>query len=349
MANKEEKKQAKQEKASQSKRAKEERKKIFAEINAKKKSMKNERQRLLKLYAQKEVDLKNRYRADVALAGNNKEKIKLLKAQYKQDVWDLHNQRDYAVSKYYMGDKTQRKQRMKVDKRIAYKEYDEQKVVLKNNLKKELEVIKKEHKQNVANLKGQFSIKAEFETMNKFRKEIAPFKRQLKDAKIALKKEYQTNVKAIKANYKVTSERVRQLDKARDTYETKLSQVKTTYDNQCNDIRKKLNITFNLQMYNDKIIDESNDYESKYIQAKVNYKNKLTQLQQKRDLSYDYELDAGFTIRRWWYGVGKEFQRMSWPGPKKTVRDLMIVLAITIFLALIFLVIDVIFSKTGIM
>ena len=86
MANKEEKKQAKQEKASQSKRAKEERKKIFAEINAKKKSMKNERQRLLKLYAQKEVDLKNRYRADVALAGNNKEKIKLLKAQYKQDV-----------------------------------------------------------------------------------------------------------------------------------------------------------------------------------------------------------------------------------------------------------------------
>ena len=55
---------------------------------------------------------------------------------------------------------------------------------------------------------------------------------------------------------------------------------------------------FNLQFYNDKIIDESNAYESKYIQARVNYRNKQTQLKQKRDLSYEYELDTGFAIRR---------------------------------------------------
>ena len=344
-----EKQQSKLEKAEQRRKAKEERQRIFAEVNAKKQTMKAERERLLKLYTQKEVELRSKFESDITAAGTDEQRIKLLKAQYKQDLWDLHNQRDYALAKYYVSDKTQRRQKMKVDKRIAYHEYDKQKKVLAKNLKTELEILKKDHKANVAKLKSQYTIKAEYRLMKQFRNDIAPFKRQLRDAKASLKQDYNTNVKALKANYKDGGERVRQLDKARDSYETKLAQAKATYTSQCDEARSKLNIQFNLQTYNDKLIDESNDYESKYIQARVNYKNKLVQLKQKRDLSYEYELDTGFTIRRWWFGVGKEFQRMSWPAPKKTVRDLMIVLAITIFLAVIFLIIDVIFSKTGIM
>ncbi|MCF0125542.1 MAG: hypothetical protein HUJ68_07290 [Clostridia bacterium] len=97
----------------------------------------------------------------------------------------------------------------------------------------------------------------------------------------------------------------------RQEYETKLASAHEYYEKQCADIRTKLNIKTDLKTLNDKLIDESNNYEAKYIQAKVSYKNKDIQLKQKRDLSYEYELDATFTIRRWFFGVGKEFQRMS--------------------------------------
>ena len=346
---KEEKKQAKAQKAEQRKKAKEERKQIFNEISAKKKAMKTERQRLLKLYAEKEVELKNKYKADLNAAGNNKNQIKTIKKQYKQNLWDLHNQRDYAVAKYYVGEKTQRKQKMIVDKRIAYKEYKQQHEILHDNLKKELDTIKKEHKDNVVNLKKQYRPVEELKLLKDYNQQTKPFKVEYKKQAKVLKAEYKKNTASIKKQYKLQADRTNNLDKARADYESKLNTASANYEAKCQEVRTKLNMKYDLKALNSNLIDESNRYESKYIQAKVNYKNKDIQLKQKRDLSYEYELDATFTLRRWFFGVGKEFQRMSWPGPKKTIRDLLIVLAITLFLAVVFLIIDVILNAAHIM
>ncbi|MCF0125541.1 MAG: hypothetical protein HUJ68_07285 [Clostridia bacterium] len=83
---------------------------------------------------------------------------------------------------------------MIVDKRIAYKEYKQQHEILHDNLKKELIVIKKEHKDNVVNLKKQYHPKEDLKLLKQYRKEIAPHKKQLRQEKIILKHEYKKNV-----------------------------------------------------------------------------------------------------------------------------------------------------------
>ena len=344
-----EKLQEKQQKKEQRQKAKEERKKIFQEVSAKRKIMKEERTRVLKLYAQKEIDLKLKYRQDLTAAGSNKEKRKLIKFDFKNNLFDLHNQRDYAAAKYYVSEKTQRKQKMKVDKRIAYKEYKHQHSIVKQNLTNELQAHKQEHKKNIIDIKNDFNNKYDKNVLRAFKKDLRPIKADLNAKKKVLKQEYKANVVAIKRDFKQPQEKDRQLTKAKDEYLTKVDAEKTAFNQKTSELKAKFQITIDPKTLHERLIDENNNYETKYIKTKVNYKNQVLQLKQKRDLSYEYELDAGFTIRRWFFGVGKEFQRMSWPGPKKTVRDLMIVLAITVFIALVFLIIDVIFSSTGIM
>ncbi|MCF0227390.1 MAG: preprotein translocase subunit SecE [Malacoplasma sp.] len=341
--------QEKQQKAEHRRKAKEERQRIFNEVASKKKSMKDERDRLLNLYAQKEIELKNKYHQDLTAAGNNKEQIKTVKQEFEDTLFDLHNQRDYEVAKYYLSEKTRNREKMKVDKRIAYREYYKQYEILKNSLATSLDVLKKEHKQNIEDLKKKYMVRPARSAMKQYKTEVAPFKKEYEIHLAAAKSDYKTSIASIKHNKYTASEQAHLFDQAREDYENKLKTVNETYDKHCSEIRTKLNMSYDPKLYSDKLIDENNAYEEKYIRAKVEFKNKDLQLKQKRDLSYEYELDSGYTMRRWFYGVGKEFQRMSWPGPKKTIRDLLIVVAITIFLALLCLVIDVIFNATGIM
>ncbi len=47
-------------------------------------------------------------------------------------------------------------------------------------------------------------------------------------------------------------------------------------------------------------------------------------------------------IKRWFYGLGKEFSRTTWPSVGKIFQHLIIVILITVILALIFLGFDLI-------
>ncbi|MDR1850976.1 MAG: preprotein translocase subunit SecE [Mycoplasmataceae bacterium] len=45
-------------------------------------------------------------------------------------------------------------------------------------------------------------------------------------------------------------------------------------------------------------------------------------------------------FKRWFFGLGKEFNRVNWSPKKKVLMNFFIVLSITIVLALLFLFID---------
>ena len=45
-------------------------------------------------------------------------------------------------------------------------------------------------------------------------------------------------------------------------------------------------------------------------------------------------------LRKWFFGIEKEFKRMSWSTPKNTMKYLGIVILIIMILALLFLAID---------
>ena len=89
-------------------------------------------------------------------------------------------------------------------------------------------------------------------------------------------------------------------------------------------------------------MNSTNEYESLIIKSKINFKNQTIQLQQERDLSYKYEIDYCFKLKRWVYGIGKEFQRMTWPSLNKTFKDYFVVGVVSIIIALIFLAVDAI-------
>lgn len=63
----------------------------------------------------------------------------------------------------------------------------------------------------------------------------------------------------------------------------------------------------------------------------------------KKDYIQNYETFS-FKIRRWFFGMGKEFNRVTWLDKKSVFTNLIIVISISVFLAIIFLIIDVIFS-----
>lgn len=63
----------------------------------------------------------------------------------------------------------------------------------------------------------------------------------------------------------------------------------------------------------------------------------------KKDYIQNYETFS-FKIRCWFFGMGKEFNRVTWLDKKSVFTNLIIVISISVFLAIIFLIIDVIFS-----
>ncbi|MDE5617551.1 MAG: preprotein translocase subunit SecE [Ureaplasma sp.] len=70
-------------------------------------------------------------------------------------------------------------------------------------------------------------------------------------------------------------------------------------------------------------------------------KNELKEAKQNYIQNYE---TFGFKIRRWFFGMGKEFNRVTWLDKKSVFTNLIIVVSISVFLAIIFLIIDIIFS-----
>ena len=137
-------------------------------------------------------------------------------------------------------------------------------------------------------------------------------------------------------------------------YKTKANELKDLYVQSLKDLKQSQKVDKqnykkalkSAQTKNEKLAVKSEyaaqvtNFESKNIKVKVDYRNELIQLQQQRDLSYQYEIDISFKLKRWFYGVGKEFQRMTWPSLNKTFRDYFIVTIVSIIIALIFLAVD---------
>lgn len=65
--------------------------------------------------------------------------------------------------------------------------------------------------------------------------------------------------------------------------------------------------------------------------------------QKKQAYKFKWEL-GDFKFKRWFFGMGKEFSRITWSSKKSVWQGFIIVVTIAIFLALVFLAIDAIFS-----
>lgn len=72
-------------------------------------------------------------------------------------------------------------------------------------------------------------------------------------------------------------------------------------------------------------------------QMKENYKQ--------NKLAYAYEFETiSYLLRRWFFGMGKEFTRISWMKRKPMIQEFIIVIIVVIILALVFLGIDSLFT-----
>ena len=143
-----------------------------------------------------------------------------------------------------------------------------------------------------------------------------------------------------------------------DIYDQKVSEIVKGHQIKINAYHKNLQAFISQNKknkdkheYKQKIVDFRNqyekinlDYQSRLIENKIVYKNTCAQALHERDLSYENDLDTNFKLRRWWYGMGKEFQRMSWPSAKKTFRDFWIVIVVSLVLAGIFALLDYILT-----
>ena len=73
--------------------------------------------------------------------------------------------------------------------------------------------------------------------------------------------------------------------------------------------------------------------------------DKLEAEYEEKKQNYKFKWELGdFKFKRWFFGMGKEFSRISWSSKKSVWQGFIIVVSIVIFLALIFLAIDAIFS-----
>lgn len=62
-------------------------------------------------------------------------------------------------------------------------------------------------------------------------------------------------------------------------------------------------------------------------------------------ISYREQYETmSYRIKRWFFGMGKEFSRISWSSKKTVFTNLIVVVGISLFLAVIFFIIDLVFS-----
>lgn len=77
-------------------------------------------------------------------------------------------------------------------------------------------------------------------------------------------------------------------------------------------------------------------------QEKLNKKQEKEQKKADRKAKGPWHKRLAFSLKKWFYGVGKEFRRINWLPKNKILKDFVVVLVICIFLALLFLGIDMI-------
>lgn len=197
-----------------------------------------------------------------------------LKNAYEENLFSAKVSMLYEISKNQMTEKQQKYEKMRVDKKCAYRIYN-----------KKMKFIGNIYHQKVNEIDKDYQIKK-----NACHKNLQAF--------------------------------ISQNRKNKNT---------TEYKQQVNELHNQY-VKINL------------DYQSKIIENRIIYKNTCAQALHERDLSYDNDLDKSFKLRRWWYGMGKEFQRMSWPSAKKTFRDFWIVIIVCLILAGIFALLDYILT-----
>ena len=201
-------------------------------------------------------------------------KLLELKNAYEENLFSAKVSMLYEISKNQMTEKQQKYEKMRVDKKCAYRIYH-----------KKMNFIANIYHQKVNEINKDYQTKK-----NAYSKDLQVFISQNK-------------------NNKNTAE-----------YKRKIEELHNQY--------VKINL----------------DYQSKIIENRIIYKNTCAQALHERDLSYDNDLDKSFKLRRWWYGMGKEFQRMSWPSAKKTFKDFWIVIIVCLILAGIFTLLDYILT-----
>lgn len=109
---------------------------------------------------------------------------------------------------------------------------------------------------------------------------------------------------------------------------------------------KELNKDFLLNKRNG--FTSTKEFIQKYKEAKSKRKAVLDKAihdyKVARDIYREKYETTSFKIKRWFYGMGKEFIRIRWSTKKLVLINFLVVIGISTFLALIFLLIDFIFS-----
>ena len=77
-------------------------------------------------------------------------------------------------------------------------------------------------------------------------------------------------------------------------------------------------------------------------QEKLSNKEKKEQKKTEKKAKGPWYKRLGFGLKKWFFGVGKEFRRINWLPKNRIFKDFVIVLIICLFLALLFLAIDMI-------
>lgn len=410
------------------------RKANYAKWKEKQKKNKQEQKRVIRLYANKQKELKQKYTQAIQ---SPKADVKALKKQYQIDTFNLRNQRDLALLPYLGNERTKDREKMKVDKRIAFKRYDEakerlmadkkhrfseletnyqkakkandeaihiaklkmvdpihacqvcyqsalrrlnkehelliakarneynkslkkenaNKQELKTNYDAQLIDLQKKHQQLVNDLKDkqpelQKQAKIDLEYLNKQKpiaistrnKQIAECKQKYHASLTDAKNQYKHSLQNIKTQSKTTNREA--IAEAKEQYIAIAGEIERKYHSEIANIKSTSLMPFGneLEFLLNKRTDIKDNYESQLINTKIWFRNTLIQIKTQRDIAYQYELDSSYLIKRWFYGVGKEFQRMSWPSPKKTVKDFFITIGVAGLIALFFLLLDYIIN-----
>jgi preprotein translocase SecE subunit len=56
--------------------------------------------------------------------------------------------------------------------------------------------------------------------------------------------------------------------------------------------------------------------------------------------SHELKSSLRYRLKRWFFGVGKEFSRVTWTGGKHILKDFFIIITIVTIMALLFLGVD---------
>ncbi len=261
---------------------------------------------------------------------NYKNKAKKLKVEYKNNLRKIKSDNSKELKTVLANIKTLKGSEFKNEAAKIKKENIA-------NLKKKLSDLEIEYKENL------FSIKMYM--LREIAKNQVTEKQQKKGKMNADKKlAYHIYYKKMKVIDGIYNQKVNEISKEYQDQINAYNKKRVEFTSQNKKNKKSAEYKQKLDELHTQYIKINLDRESKLIQNKIIYKNTCAQALHERDLSYDNELDTGFKFRRWWYGIGKEFQRMSWSTYKRTFKDFWIVILVSLILASIFALLDFILT-----